>query len=109
MINQILINAANYTADAGKNVFIRAYERETSTVLEIRDQGIGIVKEDLKRVFNPYFTGERGRQYHESTGMGLYLVREVCDRLGHKVELDSEPGVGTVVRLIFGKDGPLRS
>ncbi|GED17462.1 sensor histidine kinase [Aneurinibacillus migulanus] len=109
MINQILINAANYTADTGKNVFIRAYEQEASTVLEIRDQGIGIVKEDLKRVFNPYFTGERGRQYHESTGMGLYLVREVCDRLGHKVELDSEPGVGTVVRLIFGKDGPLRS
>lgn len=44
---------------------------------------LGISPEDLNRIFNPYFTGERGRQYHESTGMGLYLVREICSRLGH--------------------------
>jgi len=106
MLGQLLINAANYTAGEGKKVFVRAYERDADTVLEIRDQGIGIAKEDLNRVFNPYFTGERGRLYHESTGMGLYLVREICNRLGHTVELESEPGMGTVVRLTFGQYKP---
>lgn len=101
MVGQILINAVNYTEGSGKNVFIHVYERGTSTVLEIRDEGIGIAKEDLNRVFKPYYTGERGRQYHESTGMGLYLVQEICNRLGHRVELDSELRVGTIVRLIF--------
>ncbi|MFB0845399.1 sensor histidine kinase [Paenibacillus oleatilyticus] len=101
MVGQLLTNAANYTEGIGKSVFVHAYEREAATILEIRDEGIGIVKEDLNRVFNPYFTGERGRRHHESTGMGLYLVREVCRRLGHQVELESEPEAGTVVRLRF--------
>ncbi|WP_163858500.1 sensor histidine kinase [Paenibacillus elgii] len=101
MVGQLFINAANYTEGIGKSVFVRAYEREAAAILEIRDEGIGIVKEDLNRVFNPYFTGERGRRHHESTGMGLYLVREVCSRLGHRVELESEHEVGTVVRLRF--------
>ncbi|SCW63463.1 Signal transduction histidine kinase [Paenibacillus tianmuensis] len=101
MVGQILINAVNYTEGSGKNVYIHAYQQGDSIILEIRDEGIGITKEDLKRVFNPYYTGERGRQYHESTGMGLYLVREICNRLGHRVELDSEPRMGTTVRLEF--------
>lgn len=107
IVEQILINAVNYTTEDGKRIFVRTYKRETSLILEIRDQGIGIIKEDLNRVFNPYFTGERGRQYHESTGMGLYLVREVCNRLEHKVELNSKPEVGTVVRLIFEQECPI--
>lgn len=60
-----------------------------------------IPKQDIKRVFDPYYTGENGRQFSESTGMGLYLVRQVCQRLGHKVELDSIRGEGTAVRLLF--------
>jgi signal transduction histidine kinase len=52
-------------------------------------------------VFQPYFTGENGRRYPESTGMGLYLVREICGRLHHKVELDSKVGEGTSVRIVF--------
>ncbi|MEG9086853.1 ATP-binding protein, partial [Acinetobacter baumannii] len=49
--------------------------------------------------FHPYFTGERGRQYHESTGMGLYLVREITHKLDHSVELESKLGEGTTVTL----------
>lgn len=103
MLTQILTNAVNYTSGTGKSVTISAQRVGKGTVLEITDQGIGISPEDLKRVFNPYFTGERGRQYHESTGMGLYLVREVCSRLGHKIELQSKLGEGTTVRLSFCK------
>jgi OmpR family two-component system sensor histidine kinase YxdK len=71
--------------------------------LRIRDQGIGIATEDLGRVFHPYFTGERGRQYHESTGMGLYLVREIAQKLGHQVELESQLGAGTTITLVSRK------
>lgn len=101
MLSQIITNAVNYTSGTGKSVTISSYRQGKDYVLQITDQGIGISPEDLKRVFNPYFTGERGRQYHESTGMGLYLVREICARLGHKVELQSSLGEGTLLRLIF--------
>lgn len=101
MLTQILTNAVNYTAGSGKKVTVSARRSGEATILDITDQGIGILPEDLRRVFNPYFTGERGRQYHESTGMGLYLVREICARLGHRVELESTPGEGTTLRLIF--------
>ena len=107
MLNQILTNAVNYTSGTGKYVTISAQRMGTDTLLDITDQGIGISPEDLKRVFNPYFTGERGRQYHESTGMGLYLVREVCRRLGHKVELQSKLGEGTTVRFSFSNSNHL--
>lgn len=101
ILGQILINAVNYTEGEGKRVVIRAYRRGSHLALEMIDEGIGILKEDQNRVFNPYFTGQRGRQYKESTGMGLYLVREVCRHLDHGVELESEPGKGTTVRLMF--------
>lgn len=100
MFTQILTNAVNYSASkAGKKVIIIAYMEEERIVLDIQDQGIGISAEDIHRVFNPYFTGERGRQYHESTGMGLYLVREISSRLGNQIELFSKPDEGTLVRF----------
>ncbi|WP_410513805.1 ATP-binding protein [Paenibacillus sp. BR2-3] len=91
----------NYTPGTDKSVTITVYRQGTDSILQIADQGLGISPEDLKRVFNPYFTGERGRQYHESTGMGLHLVHEICARLVHKVELQSRPEKGTILRLIF--------
>jgi len=109
MLTQILTNAVNYTQGTDKVVTVTAFNQGTETVLQIADQGIGISSEDLKRVFNPYFTGERGRQYHESTGMGLYLVQEICSRLGHKVELQSKPGEGTRLRLLFQQTPSMRT
>ena len=103
MLTQILTNAVNYTQGSDKSVTITSVVQGNDIVLQIADEGIGISPEDQKRVFNPYFTGERGRQYHESTGMGLYLVHEICTRLGHKVELQSESGKGTILRLIFNR------
>ncbi|WP_136608619.1 sensor histidine kinase [Paenibacillus dokdonensis] len=101
MLNQILINAVNYSAGKGQSILITARKSSEQIMLDIQDQGIGISREDLKRVFKPYFTGEQGRQYQESTGMGLYLVREICSRLGHQVAIESEPGDGTTVRFTF--------
>jgi signal transduction histidine kinase len=99
ILDQVLTNGVNYSGGSGKKIFLTAEEDGEQVKLHIRDEGIGIGVEDIGRVFNPYFTGERGREYHESTGMGLYLVREIALRLSHSVELQSEPGKGTTVTL----------
>ncbi|EFM11213.1 integral membrane sensor signal transduction histidine kinase [Paenibacillus curdlanolyticus YK9] len=106
MLDQIVTNAVNYSGGMGKRVYLTAEETGENVVLHIRDEGIGIEPEDIGRVFNPYFTGERGRQYAESTGMGLYLVREIAHKLGHSVALQSAPGQGTTVTLTLRKAEP---
>ncbi|MED5019506.1 sensor histidine kinase [Paenibacillus chibensis] len=103
MLGQVMDNAVKYSAETGKKVIFKAWNQNSKTLLEIRDEGIGIAKEDLGRVFDPYFTGNQGRHYHESTGMGLYLVREVSHKLGHLVEIESEQGEGTTVRFVFDR------
>lgn len=99
MLGQILTNAVNYSGSPGKKIQFTAEAAGKLINLHISDEGIGIAPEDINRVFHPYFTGERGRQYHESTGMGLYLVREIAHKLDHSVELESTLGEGTTVTL----------
>ncbi|EJL20154.1 HAMP domain-containing sensor histidine kinase [Brevibacillus sp. BC25] len=101
VLNQLLTNAVRYSAGKSNKVTIRAYERGAYAILEVQDYGIGIPTEDIRRVFKPYFTGENGRKYPESTGMGLYLVKEICGRLHHGVEMESEVGQGTTVRIVL--------
>lgn len=101
VLNQLLTNAVRYSAQKTNKVTIRAYGRGAHVVLEVQDYGIGIPPEDIRRVFQPYFTGENGRKYPESTGMGLYLVKEICGRLRHGVELESAVGKGTTVRIVL--------
>ena len=57
--------------------------------------------EDLGRVFTPFFTGANGREYAQSTGLGLYLAQDACQRLGHLLRLQSVPGQGTTVVIQF--------
>ncbi|RJE91296.1 sensor histidine kinase [Paenibacillus sp. 1011MAR3C5] len=101
MVEQLLSNAVKYSAPGGASVIIAVYRDDRGTVLEVQDQGIGIPQSDLKRIFHPYFTGENGRRFKESTGMGLYLVQSVMDRMGYLVEAESKIGAGTVIRLVF--------
>ena len=84
-----------------RHPLFNGYTRENQVVLEIRDEGIGIPQSDLPRVFDPYFTGENGRRFQESTGMGLFLVKQICDKLGHAFEIESKVDEGTTVRIIF--------
>ncbi|MDB0439414.1 hypothetical protein C4R89_07655 [Clostridioides difficile] len=104
IINQLITNGVKYSKDYSKNLVIKSEESSKSIILSIVDEGVGIVSKDIKRVFDPFFTGENGRKFGESTGMGLYLVKKVCDNLGHKVSIKSEVGKGTEVSIIFIKD-----
>ncbi len=101
IINQVITNAIKYSAGRGEKIYISEEKTAEETRLFIQDHGVGIPKSDIKRVFDAFFTGENGRVYRESTGMGLSLVKEVCEKLGHKVEIESVQGEGTLVTLTF--------
>jgi len=104
VLHQLLSNAIKYSALAGRTrpVVRVAVAREPSGArLTVADEGIGIPPEDVPRVFEPFFTGENGRKTREATGMGLYLAKQVLDRLGHRIELVSRPGEGTTVTVRF--------
>ncbi|PEM31249.1 sensor histidine kinase [Bacillus wiedmannii] len=101
LIGQILSNAIKYSSGSREKIKVKACKEGNTVILEIADNGVGIPKQDLPRVFKPFFTGENGRDFKESTGMGLYLVYEITKQLGHSVEIHSEVGKGTVVRIKF--------
>lgn len=101
ILEQILINSIKYSVGKGKYVEIIAKNENGKVVIEIVDEGIGISKRDIKRVFEPFYTGSNGREYGESTGMGLHLVKDVCDKLNHKIKIESEEGIGTKVKIII--------
>ncbi|NSL52212.1 sensor histidine kinase [Calidifontibacillus erzurumensis] len=101
IVHQLLVNAIKYTVGENKKITVSAYMTENGKVLEVKDQGVGIPQKDIRRVFDPFFTGENGRKFGESTGMGLYLVNEVCKKLGHKIEIESKVEEGTSIKIIF--------
>lgn len=95
MIEQLLSNSLKYTSQGE----IRIYADGKALVVE--DTGIGISAEDLPRLGERGFTGYNGREDKKSTGLGLYLCRRICDKLGHKLVIESTPDVGTRVKILF--------
>lgn len=98
-VEQVLSNAVKY-APGGQ---VKVYARGASLIVE--DNGVGIAREDLPRIFERGFTGCNGRMDKRATGIGLYLCREICRRLGHTITAESEVGRGT--RIIIGLERPL--
>ncbi|UYO03155.1 sensor histidine kinase [Paenibacillus sp. PSB04] len=102
MIDQIVSNALKYTGENGRILF-RCEEDAAEKRLVIEDTGIGIKAEDLPRVFDRGFTGGTGRTEAKSTGMGLYLARQMALKLSHRLTVDSAEGESTAFTLHFHK------
>ncbi|MDO4276511.1 MAG: sensor histidine kinase [Eubacteriales bacterium] len=100
VLGQIISNGVKYRSreQKPKLVFSAVCVGKTVT-LSIEDNGIGIPPEDIVRVFRKGFTGENGRKYVKSTGMGLYLCDILCRKLGTRLSVSSEEGKGTVFSL----------
>lgn len=103
VVAQFLTNAVKYTMNENKKIFFETTIEDDKVILCVRDEGIGIPASDIKRVTKAFFTGENGRKSGESTGMGLYLAQEICNRLGHKMKINSNVGEGTTVSILFEK------
>ncbi|MEG2505578.1 MAG: sensor histidine kinase, partial [Carnobacterium sp.] len=92
-VEQLLNNAVKYTKEGGILIKIKTGE------LIIQDSGIGILKEDLPRLFEHGFTGYNGRIQQKSTGLGLYLSKLILDKLEFEISINSEIGNGTSVTI----------
>lgn len=101
IINQIIGNSLKYSNNKEPMISIYSVKKANSVMLIIEDNGVGIVDKDINRVFEKGFTGENGRKFSKSTGMGLYLCKKLCVKLGLKISIDSEVNKGTKVTLIF--------
>lgn len=97
IFGQLITNSVKYR-DLGEKSWISFDAREEDgrmLAITISDNGIGIPSQDVPRVFRKGFTGENGRTHQKSTGMGLYLCKNLCDKMDIRLELDSEWGKGT--------------
>ena len=103
ILNQIIGNAIKYSKGKDDKIKIESKEISNSVVLTIEDEGVGIIERDLDRVFEKGFTGENGRKFGKSTGIGLYLCKKLCNKLGLGLEIQSEVNVGTKISIIFPK------
>ena len=103
ILNQIIQNSIKYRKNSNQDkIEIYAKQGKENINLYIRDNGIGINDGEIKRVFEKGFTGTNGRMLNKkSTGIGLYLCKKLCDKLGMAIELNSIQDEGTEVRLVF--------
>ena len=100
IINQIIINSIKYTKE-NPEIIIKQIKTKENVILSIKDNGIGIKKEEQNKVFNKGFTGTNGRKNNNSTGIGLYLVKKLTEKLGHNIKIISKENIGTEVQIIF--------
>lgn len=96
LLEQILSNSLKYTPEGTISIYPDPVNAET---VIIEDTGIGIGSEDLPKIFNKGYSGMNGRLHEKSTGLGLFLSKKICKRLGHQLSIDSQPGKGTCVAI----------
>lgn len=100
-INQIVSNALKYSTKTSNKIYLKSKRLENGGQLIIKDTGVGIPPQDLPRVFEPFYTGQNGRDFQESTGMGLFLVKQIVDALDHDIAISSVQGEGTSLTFTF--------
>lgn len=102
---QLISNSIKYCKEKGaRTLTVYTEKKEKQICLHIRDNGIGISAGDLPRIFEKSFTGENGRTREKSTGMGLYIVKKLCDKLGHGIRVESDPGEYTDFEILFSEN-----
>lgn len=103
MLEQFVSNAIKYskkTAES-KRIWITLQKDDKGLCLSIKDEGIGIPEYDLNRIFEPFFTGDNGRENSNATGIGLYIANTIANKLGHGLEVSSSVGLGTTILIHY--------
>lgn len=102
VLNQIITNCVQYRKDSAL-ISITAAENENDIELDVKDNGIGVKESEIGRIFQHGFTGSNGRNGNNSTGIGLYLCKELCQKLDIEIHAQSVLGQFTEVILSFPK------
>lgn len=103
ILNQVIQNSVKYRKNKeDSEIEIYAQQGKERNILYIKDNGIGIPKGEIARVFEKGFTGTNGRLLNKkSTGIGLFLCKKLCNKLGIDIELNSVENKGTEMKLVF--------
>ncbi|WP_252247457.1 sensor histidine kinase [Clostridium sp. ZBS4] len=101
ILNQIIGNSLKYSKDNDSKIKIYSLKNNHNVTLVVEDNGVGINNQDIDKVFEKGFTGENGRIYGRSTGMGLYICKKLSEKLGISISINSLKGQGTKVNIIF--------
>ena len=105
ILNQLINNSIKYKRNIkNSKIEIKVEDAPQKVILTITDNGIGIPKNDLPKVFNKSFTGTNGRKTTKSTGLGLYITKNLLKKLGHQIEIESEVNNYTKVTITFSKN-----
>ena len=99
ILNQLIANAVKYRTKQPV-LRISTHKQQDQVVLVVEDNGIGIAASDLPRIFEKGFTGQNGRLIQQSTGIGLYLCKRLCEKLGIGITAESSEH-GTAISLSF--------
>lgn len=103
ILNQIVVNASKYRNSENPKVKIYAEDIKNGIKLIIEDNGLGIPESEINRVFEKGFTGSKGRLNNKSTGIGLYLCKKLCKKLGLTIDIESKENLYTKVIIVFPK------
>ncbi len=102
IIGQIIDNSIKYASPA-RDLKLSFYltDEDGRAVICLSDNGVGMKSSECPRAFEKGFTGTNGRTGRASTGIGLYLCKKLCNRLGHEIDIESTEGKGTTVKIKF--------
>ena len=101
ILNQLVLNSVKYRREKGAYIRIYTEKYARGVCLVTEDNGIGIKEEEISRIFDKGFTGSNGRTKERSTGMGLYLCKMLCEKLGIDICADARKGEWTKIRIEF--------
>lgn len=101
ILNQLVLNSVKYRKEEGAKLWIYTLSKDEGISLVVKDNGVGIPKAEQKKIFEKGFTGSNGRIHERSTGMGLYLCRKLCGKLGLEIHAKSQEGTGTEMTISF--------
>lgn len=104
MLGQIINNSVQYCKGSDDEISFCVTEEEQRIVLSVEDHGIGIAEADILRVFDRTFTGQNGHAKETSTGMGLYICKRLCEKMGHSIWIESVQNEYTCVYIAFGRN-----
>lgn len=93
-LNNILLNALKYTEKKGKvTLFLK--ENQTSIIIGVEDDGIGIEKNDLELIFNRFYQSNNSFNKSGGSGVGLAFTKEIITKIGGTIRVSSKPSVGS--------------
>ena len=100
IFSNLLNNAIKYSPTGSKIVF-NAAKKQKSIVISIKDNGYGIEKNSIKRVFERFYRSSKARAHTKGTGRGLALVKQLSSRIGANVKVESQINVGSEFFVSF--------